>query len=257
MAGPIGRARGRCACAGDLIHTVPETGSTNADLVERLTAGEVLPEGFWLIADRQTAGRGRQGRTWFDGAGNFMGSTLVRINPRDPSPATLALLSGVVVYEAVLPLLSDPMALRLKWPNDLMLGTAKLAGILLERSGDAIVVGIGVNLAAAPDLPDRATVALSTFGPAPDRDLFASRLSNGFDQELARWRTYGMEPLVRRWQAAAHPAGTALTVYSPGEGPLTGAFSGLTAEGALTLCLADGATRVIHAGDVMLANGES
>ena len=240
-----------------MIHTVPETGSTNADLAERLAAGEALPEGFWLIADRQTAGRGRQGRAWFDGAGNFMGSTLVRIHPHDPSPATLALMAGVAVYEAVLPLLPDPAALRLKWPNDLMLGTAKLSGILLERSGDAIVVGMGVNLVAAPDLPDRATVALATLGPAPDRDMFASRLATGFAQELERWRTYGIEPLVRRWQAAAHPTGTSLTVRPPGEGLVTGVFAGLTPDGALTLRLADGATRVIHAGDVMFANGES
>lgn len=240
-----------------MIHTVPETGSTNADLAERLAAGEALPEGFWLIADRQTAGRGRQGRAWFDGAGNFMGSTLVRIYPHDPSPATLALMAGVAVYEAVLPLMPDPAALRLKWPNDLMLGAAKLSGILLERSGDAIVVGMGVNLVAAPDLPDRATVALATLGPAPDRDMFASRLATGFAQELERWRTYGIEPLVRRWQAAAHPAGTSLTVRPPGEELVTGTFAGLTPDGALTLRLADGATRVIHAGDVMFANGES
>ncbi len=240
-----------------MIHTVPETGSTNADLAGRLAAGEPLAEGFWLIADRQTAGRGRQGRAWSDGLGNFMGSTLVRINPRDPSPATLALLAGVALYEAVLPLLPDPTLLRLKWPNDLMLGGAKLSGILLERSGDAIVVGIGVNLAAAPDLPDRPTMALSELGPVPDRDLFASRLAIGFEQELERWRTYGIEPLVRRWQAVAHPIGTPLTVRPPSEEPLTAAFDGLTADGALSLRLADGATRVIHAGDVMFAIGES
>ena len=239
-----------------MIRTVPETGSTNADLAAQLRAGEAVREGSWLIADRQTAGRGRQGRTWFDGHGNFMGSTVVRPHERDPAPASLALLAGIALYEAVLPLLVNPADLRLKWPNDLMLADAKLAGILLEREGKAIVVGIGVNLAAAPDLPDRRTTSLSAFGPAPERDTFARSLAASFDRELERWRSFGLEPLVRRWQSVAHPAGTRLRVNPPGEEPIEGAFAGLSEDGALRLRLASGETRVIHAGDVMLATEE-
>ena len=240
-----------------MIRTVPETGSTNADLLAALRDGEPLHEGDWLVADRQSAGRGRQGRGWHDGHGNFMGSTAVRISPRDPAPATLALVAGVAAYEAVSPVLAEPGKLRLKWPNDLMLGDAKLAGILLEREGDRIIVGMGVNLAAAPDLPDRKTVALAELGPAPDRDMFARTLAEAFDRELERWRTYGLEPLTRRWASVAHPPGTRLTVQPPGEERIEGAFAGLTPDGALSLRLADGSTRVIHAGDVMLANEES
>ncbi|MFW2350051.1 biotin--[acetyl-CoA-carboxylase] ligase [Qipengyuania sp.] len=240
-----------------MIRFVTETGSTNSDLAACLRAGESVPEGEWLVADRQVAGRGRQGRAWFDGSGNFMGSTVVHCAPRDPSPATLALVAGVAAYEAVSAILADPSRLRLKWPNDLMLGEAKLAGILLEREGNAIVVGMGINLVAAPDLPDRRTVALTALGPAPDRDLFASALATAFDRELERWRTYGLEPLVRRWESVAHPQGTPLTVRPPGEEQIAGSFAGLTGEGALSLRLADGSTRAIHAGDVMLVNEES
>lgn len=236
-----------------MIRTVAETGSTNTDLAAALRAGEALAEGYWLVADRQVSGRGRQGRTWFDGSGNFMGSTLVRITSHDPNPATLALVAGLAVYEAVVPLLAEPTALQLKWPNDLMLGGAKLAGILLEREGDAIVVGIGVNLARAPDLPDRRTVALANLGPAPDRDLFAAGLAAAFDRELERWRTYGLGPVVRRWESVAHPQDTLLEVHPPGEGMIKGAFAGLAPDGALLLRLADGSSRAIHAGDVMLA----
>lgn len=233
-----------------MIRTVPETGSTNADLVAALRAGEANPEGTWLVADRQTAGKGRQGREWFDGAGNFMGSTLVRLTTRDPAPATLALVAGLAAYEAVVQLLPDPAALRLKWPNDLMIGTAKLAGILLAREGEAIVVGIGVNLAVAPDLSDRETIALAALGPAPDRDLFAHSLAVFFDREIERWRTYGLEPLLRRWEAAAHPIGTALAVQEPRGTAVTGTFGGLAPDGSLLLRLADGACCAIHAGDV-------
>jgi BirA family biotin operon repressor/biotin-[acetyl-CoA-carboxylase] ligase len=209
--------------------------------------------GDWLVAARQTAGRGRQGRTWFDGAGNFMGSTAVHRRYGDPPPPTLALLAGLALHEAVAGLLPADARPVLKWPNDLMVGGAKLAGILLEAVGDSVIVGIGVNLAAAPELPDRRTIALSAFGAAPDRDAFGAALAVSFDRELARWRDFGVAPLVRRWLAAGHPPGTALLVGEPGEEALAGTFAGLTDEGALQLRLADGTTRIIHAGEVRFA----
>lgn len=237
-----------------MIETLSTTGSTNADLAARLTAGAVLREGDWLVADRQAAGRGRQGRAWFDGAGNFMGSTVVHPGPGDPPASTLALVAGLAVHEAVSGLLPPPHRAELKWPNDVLVGGAKLSGVLLEGLAGSVVVGIGVNLAQAPDLPDRATAALAAFGPAPDRDLFATALARAFDLELARWRQNGLEPLVRRWLAAAHPLGTPLKVGEPGETPLSGTFAGLTSDGALQLRLADGTTRTVHAGEVRLAS---
>lgn len=236
-----------------MICTVSETGSTNADLAARLLAGEPVAEGEWLVADRQTAGKGRQGRAWFDGHGNFMGSTIVRPGPGDPPPASLALLAGLALHEVVASLVPPPATVLLKWPNDLMIGPAKLAGILLERVGEAVIVGIGTNLAQAPQVEGRETIALSAFGPAPDRDHFSESLARQFNIELERWRSFGLDPLVRRWQVAAHPVGTALAVGEPGETPLEGRFAGLTADGALQLRLANGTTRIIHAGEVRLA----
>lgn len=235
-----------------MIHTVPETGSTNADLSARVAAHERVGEGEWLIADRQSAGRGRQGRAWFDGAGNFMGSTVVWPGQGDPPLGTLALVAGLALLEAVAPLIPPPHQAQLKWPNDLLIGKAKLSGILLEGAGGAVIVGIGVNLAQAPAVEGRETIALSAFGPAPDRDLFAASLARHFDAELERWRSYGLEPLIRRWQAAAHPVGTPLAVGEPGEALLQGTFAGLASDGALQLRLADGTTRTIHAGEVRL-----
>lgn len=240
--------------AAGVIDTIAQTGSTNSDLLDRLRSGARVAEGYWLVADRQSAGRGRQGRAWSGGAGNFMGSTAVHRQPADPPAPTLALLAGLALYETAQPLVPDPHLLRLKWPNDLLYGTAKLAGVLLEGQGDAVVVGIGVNLAQAPDLPDRPTRAFASFGPAPDRDLFAAALAEQFDKELERWRTFGLEPLLRRWQAAAVPPGTALTVHDGAAEPVSGTFAGLAGDGSLLLQLPDGATRTIHAGDVMLAD---
>jgi len=235
-----------------LIRFIAETGSTNADVTAALRAGERVSEGDWLVADRQAAGRGRQGRAWFDGKGNFMGSTVVRPGSGDPPPPSLALLAGLALYETIAPMLQDPSVLSLKWPNDLLIRGAKVSGILLEGEGDAVVVGIGVNLTTAPPVEGRETIALSALGPAPHRDTFAEALAGSFDRELERWRTVGLDPLLRRWQAAAHPLGAPLSVHEPDGVTAAGAFAGLAPDGCLLLRLEDGTVRPIHAGDVSL-----
>ena len=240
---------------GSALHFVAETGSTNADLIARLSAGELLREGEWLIADRQTAGRGRQGRRWLDAPGNFMGSTAVRLHPQDPPPASLTFAASLAVYEAVMPRLPDPSLLSLKWPNDVLLGREKFCGILLEREGRSAVIGIGVNLASAPLVPDRRTRTLSELGPAPARDAFAADLAASFGRELARWREFGTGPILARWQAAAHRKGTRLSVHDGSGTRIEGVFEGLEEDGALRLRLDNGATRAIHAGDVNLETG--
>ena len=236
------------------IETVAETGSTNADLLARLATGEHIAEGHWLVARRQIAGRGRQGRRWLDAPGNFMGSTVVRLTPQDPPAPTLSFVAALAVYETVLPRLANPAALQLKWPNDVLLGGAKFCGLLLEREGGHAVIGIGVNLGAAPSLADRATDSLASHGPAPLPATFATELAFHFDQELARWREFGLGPIFARWLAAAHPLGTPLTVHDPAGDTVQGTFAGLAPEGALQLRLADGSVRVIHAGDVALGS---
>lgn len=227
-----------------MIEFVSQVSSTNGELAARLRSGDFVPEGHWLVADRQNAGRGRQGRAWDDGPGNFMGSTVVRPRAGDPPAPTLALLAGLAVQQVIAP---HAVSL-LKWPNDVLIGEAKVAGILLEAERDAVIVGIGVNLAVAPDVPGRGAAALS----GVNRDDFARDLERVFDQELERWRTVGLEPLLRRWQAVAHPVGTALTVDDPGDGRIAGEFAGLAEDGALQLRLASGEVRAIHAGEVRL-----
>ncbi|WP_126172351.1 biotin--[acetyl-CoA-carboxylase] ligase [Altericroceibacterium xinjiangense] len=235
-----------------MIETVPETTSTNSDLVARLAGGERVPEGSWLVADRQSAGKGRQGRRWLDAPGNFMGSTVVRVSAHDPAPASLSFVAALATFETVLPGLGSPYGLQLKWPNDLLLNGAKLAGILLERSGDSAVVGIGVNLAGAPVLENRLARHLAETGPAPDRDAFARALATNFAHEVARWRSAGLEALLARWQAAAHPVGTPLSVHEADGSRISGRFDGLGPDGALRLMLTGGAVRTVHAGDVSL-----
>lgn len=234
------------------IEIVPQTGSTSADLLARLAQGELIPEGHWLVADRQTGGRGRQGRAWLDAPGNFMGSTVVRLTEHEPAASSLSFVAALATYEAVIAHLGAPQLVQLKWPNDVLLAGDKLCGILLERSGEFAVIGIGVNLAGAPQLADRRAGNLAQIAPAPDRDTFARELAVSFDRELDRWRQFGLTPLLNRWLAAAHPLGAPLTVHSSDGAAVSGMFAGLDPDGALRLRLADGSTRVIHAGDVTL-----
>ena len=232
------------------IDTIGETGSTNADLAARLLAGESLTEGYWLVTDRQTSGRGRNGRNWLNAPGNFMGSTVAQLRLDDPPPVNLSMVAALAVLESAQRCVSDPSRLRLKWPNDVLLDGAKFCGILLERVKNHAVVGIGVNLAAAPEIAGRETRALAALGPAPQRDTFASELATAFAGELARWRNEGRDELHRRWLAAAHPLGTPLAVHDEQGATVTGRFAGLAEDGALILRLDDGGQRVIHAGDV-------
>lgn len=230
------------------IRVVVETGSTNEDMKALALAGE--PEGVWLRAERQTGGKGRMGRVWEGEAGNLFASTLVRLAALDPAPPTLALVAAVAVHEALSEFVGEGV-LTLKWPNDVMASNAKLCGMVMERAGDAIIIGIGVNVASAPQLPDRATSSLYALGATQcDAASVLERIADRFSEWLTRWRTYGAEPIVRAWEARAHPRGAALLTELPDGERVSGTFEGLEASGALILRLADGSNRAIHAGDV-------
>ena len=218
-------------------------------MVARAAAG--APEGLWLRAEAQTAGRGRQGREWVSRTGNLYASTLVRLRAGDSAAPTLALVSAVALEEAV-GVFRAATGLRIKWPNDLLLGGAKVAGILLERSGDAVVVGFGVNCAHHPDLPDRVTTSLADHGCPVDPAVLVETLAGTFARWLSVWRGQGIAPVRARWLDRAHPVGTALTARLADGQAVDGLFAGLDEDGALRLRLADGTSRVIHAADVFL-----
>lgn len=229
------------------VRVVDETGSTNADLLAAAEAG--ADEGLWLRAERQIAGRGRLGRNWSDGSGNLFASTIVRLQPGDPSAPTLTLAAAVALAEAVAPFL--PGRVTIKWPNDLLIDGAKLSGILLERGGDnAVVIGFGVNLASYPALPDRPTTSLEVQGVAVTPTAMLDALRARFAAWLEIWRRHDMAAIRTAWEALAHPRGTVLRVRLPDGGEREGAFDGLDASGALRLRVPDGQVLVVHAGDV-------
>jgi BirA family biotin operon repressor/biotin-[acetyl-CoA-carboxylase] ligase len=243
-----------------LIETIAATGSTNADLIARLQAGERLAEGYWLRAEQQTAGRGRSGRRWHSAPGNLYTSTVVQLRADDPPAPSLSLVTGVAVWEMLRGEIGDAVDLLLKWPNDIQVGRAKIAGILLERVGDAVVVGIGVNIRYAPEVEGRETTCIHDLAPdnsnGPEDALPA--LANTFAEALSHWRRDRLPAMLERWSARAHPIGSRLSVHVEQSGQVEGSFAGLDASGSLLLRLANGEVRTIYAGDVsLIAEGKS
>lgn len=171
----------------------------------------------------------------------------MQLLPGDPAPPSLSLAAGLALIEAVEVAVPD-QALMLKWPNDLLLGNSKLAGILLERNGDRIVAGFGVNLSSAPRLTDRDTAALNG---AVQPQAFAPLLAGSFARMLSLWRSTTPDSFAMAWLARAHPVGTRLTVHSCSEGKVDGTFDGVEPDGALRL-RREGQIEIIRAGDVEL-----
>jgi BirA family biotin operon repressor/biotin-[acetyl-CoA-carboxylase] ligase len=223
---------------------------STSDLLLRLAAaGE--PEGLAVLALSQTAGRGRDGRAWTSPAGNLYVSVLLRPVGPAREAGRYALLGAVALAEALDPFLPDPAALRLKWPNDLLLGGAKLGGMLCESAAtddgriDFLVIGLGANLAVAPELPDRPTAHLPQ--PAPP-EAVAIRLLHAIDAWRARLAREGLAPLIDAWMARGPDQGARLTLRG-GAGVTIGLYRGLDQDGALLLEV-DGRVRRFASGEV-------
>lgn len=191
------------------------------------------------------------GRAWSSPAGNLHASTLVRIGPSDPPPHTLALVAANAVHALVAPQCAGQA--RIKWPNDILIDGAKIAGILLERVGDAIVIGIGINVADHPtDLARPVTSLLAQGAADAESGALLERLAQIFAHWLGIWRAQGLEPVRAHWLLNAHPAGTPMRIIQPDDGVIEGTFDTLDRQGMLILRLANGDSRAIHAGDIIL-----
>ncbi len=225
-----------------------EVGSTNAWLLAH-AAG--LPDGQWVLALSQSAGRGRHGRGWTFLPGNLAASCLVRLGRMEGRAHELGFVAGLSLFEASARH-AGSARLMLKWPNDLLLDGAKMAGILIEREGGQAVVGFGVNLAEAPRLSGREAAALrdAMRGPPPAPAAFLEDLAAAFAAWRARWEAEGFPPVRAAWLERAHPPGTPLEVR-PGGTVVAGRFAGLAADGALLLETGSGRAQVVRAGDVV------
>lgn len=213
-----------------------------------MLADRSAAEGEWLVALAQDGGRGRQGRQWLSAEGNFFASTMVALTPGDPPAQSLSLVAGLALVEAV-DIAAPGRPLMLKWPNDLLLDGAKLAGVLLERQDERVVAGFGVNLASAPQVEGRQTAHL---GGAVTAQAFAPLLAASMARMVGLWRSSDRQAIGRAWLERAHPLGTSLAVHGCDDDIMLGVFAGIDPDGALRLLLPGGEVEVIRAGDVGL-----
>jgi BirA family transcriptional regulator, biotin operon repressor / biotin---[acetyl-CoA-carboxylase] ligase len=237
--------------------------STNDEAAAAARRGD--PGRLWIVAREQRAGRGRHGRPWTSPPGNLYASLLL-VDPCEFAIAPqLGFIAGVALHEAVAAETGlDAPRLALKWPNDLLLDGAKVAGLLLEghQGGDgtfAVVIGFGVNIASAPDNAAYPAKALSTFKrDLPVKSLFES-LSRTFAHHFEPWRKVQASGVgdpfgtVRsQWTARAAGLGAPVTIRLP-QGERSGSFVGLDEAGRLRLQTAAG-TELIDAGDLYFPN---
>ncbi len=182
--------------------------------------------------------------------GNLYASTLVRIGATDPPAQQLGFVAALALYDTI-GVWVAPKRLMLKWPNDVLLDDRKLCGILLEREGDAVVVGFGVNLVHFPPDAERPAISLDAAGvQSPSPDVMLQVLAERWSIRLAQWRSNGFMPVREAWTVLAHKRGAALVARLADGGEYRGCYDGIDADGALLLRLADGSTRVVHAGDI-------
>lgn len=215
-----------------IVDSIPSTSDT---LKARADHG--APEQA-LMARRQTAGHGRLGRPWHSVDGNLYLSVLLRPTP-PIMPGHWSLLAAVVVHEIAAAGIPHPARLRLKWPNDVLLSGAKVAGLLLDAGADHtgrpwLVIGIGVNLAAAPPGLDRPVASLAEAAPPIPAERFARSVLDRLEYWRTRYQQAGFPPVRDAWLFAGPDHGTPITVQHPA-GTLTGAYAGLRDDGALLL----------------------
>jgi BirA family biotin operon repressor/biotin-[acetyl-CoA-carboxylase] ligase len=220
--------------------------STNEEAKRLAVTGEAGP--VWIRAAQQTAGRGRQGRTWESLTGNLAATLL--LTPARPQAEWPQLSFAAAIATADMAAGFAPAAhIAVKWPNDVLADGKKLAGILLERAGPALAIGIGVNLACFPagaEFPATSLADLGAVPPAPDAALTA--LAAQFAKWYEVWSAHGFAPLRDAWLARAAGLGARIRARLPGE-ERHGVFEGIDATGALLLKEGTG-TRAISAGDV-------
>lgn len=242
----------KATAAGYRVAGYETIGSTNAEALERARAGD--PGRLWLVTDHQTAGRGRRSRAWSTPRGNLASSILLVVAEGPAVAATLGFVAGLALVSALGIAGVAAKRLGLKWPNDVLLDGRKLAGILLEaeprEDGFAVAVGIGVNVAAAPEGMPYPVASLATVAPQVDATRLFALLADAWAEVERIWnRGRGFDVVRKAWLAQAAGLGHPVTV-STGDVVITGTFETIDSDGRLILRSDGGERRVVSAGDV-------
>ncbi len=242
----------KAATRGYRLHGFDSVGSTMIEAARAAQSGDVGD--VWFCALEQTAGRGRRGRPWETIHGNLAASLLV-VPECDPAvSATLGFVAGVALHNA-LEALAPAAGIALKWPNDVLAGGSKLSGMLLEAQkrpdgSMAVVIGIGVNVVAAPsDLPYPAT-SLAGLGVDADAPRVFAALSDAWVDAYEAWNGgRGIAAILDQWRPAAAGIGGEVAVNRDGD-VVRGIFETIDETGRLIVRANDSSRIAITAGDV-------
>ena len=220
-------------------------------------AHETVPT--WILADSQTAGRGRRGRAWQSPVGNLMTTLYLPISFDAVKAGQLAFVAGLALERTVSALIGERAQASLKWPNDVLVDGKKASGILLESAMrdnkiDWLAIGLGLNLAHHPDDTPYPATSLAAYMDTPANNLAALKiLARAFDEVFRQWRNGGFGPVLQAWRAVAHGLGGPIVATLENE-QFEGIFKNVDEKGALILQTAAGDTMTIDAGDVFFPN---
>jgi BirA family transcriptional regulator, biotin operon repressor / biotin---[acetyl-CoA-carboxylase] ligase len=224
-------------------------GSTNDEALRLAREGAV--HGTVVHADEQTAGRGRLSRRWLSPPGNLYLSIVLRQDLPATRGAEIGFVAALAVADAIEAMLPRQSRATLKWPNDVLVRDGKVSGILLEHAGDALILGIGVNVLHAPGGVSYQVSTIVGCGGLATVDGTRAALLAALSNWLETWQQDGFAPIRTAWLARAHPPGTPLRL-TVGDRTVTGRFADIAPDGALVLETEDGPARFV-AGDVGLA----
>jgi BirA family biotin operon repressor/biotin-[acetyl-CoA-carboxylase] ligase len=241
--------------AGWRLDARARVGSTNEE-AKRL-ALDAAPEFTLVWALEQTQGRGRRGRSWTSPPGNLYVSLLLRPDVGPAEAAQIGFVAAVALAEMLRPLLPTGLEVALKWPNDVLVGRRKVSGILPEALAadeggriEALVLGIGINVASHPDGTAWPATDLAAAGVRIGLEGLLERLAASLDHWIGAWRRQGFAPVRARWMELALALGEPIELRLDGQ-TLSGRFVEIDPEGALVLAPADGSSpQRIRAGEV-------
>ena len=260
----------RATAAGYRLVAFDQIGSTNAEAMSRAHEGERGP--IWLVTSEQTAGRGRRSRPWIAPRGNLASSILEVMDVSPGSAATLGFAAGLAL-EAALRRVSIEASLRsagsdrlkfsLKWPNDVLAGSKKLAGILLEAEALAdhrlaVVVGMGTNIVAAPDGTPTPATSLAVLGVHISAEELFSELTDAWSEFRQIWDNgRGFGDIRQLWLARAAGLGQPVSVQMGGSSAVQGTCDSLDEAGCMIVRTSSGKRVSISAGDVYFGSAAS
>jgi BirA family biotin operon repressor/biotin-[acetyl-CoA-carboxylase] ligase len=259
----------RAVSAGYRLAEFDSIGSTNAEALSRAREGERGP--VWFVTSQQTAGRGRRHRPWIAPRGNLASSVLEVIEVSPAVAATLGFAAGLALEAALQKVSveaslrsagSDHMRFSLKWPNDVLAGGQKLAGILLEAEAVtndclAVVVGIGTNVVAAPEGTPTPATSLAALGVNISAEELFATLSDAWAELRGVWDNgRGFGEIRRLWLERAAGLGQKVTVRNGGS-TVQGTFDTLDESGCMVIGTSDGERIPISAGDVYFGSAAS